>query len=120
GADVVADLVGYPDVIPEGLRMLRGGGCYLEVGSIAPGNVFSYDATALVRGNVRFVATSNYSPWALEQSLAFLRRNLRRFPFERIVSHVFSLERISEGFRQADWLRHQSGSSNISRAAISM
>ena len=37
-ADVVADLVGYPEVIPEGLRMLRGGGCYLEVGSIAPGN----------------------------------------------------------------------------------
>jgi len=120
GADVVADLVGYPDVIPEGLRMLRGGGCYLEVGSIAPGNLFSYDATALVRGNVRFVATSNYSPWALDQSLAFLRRNLRRFPFERIVSHVFPLERISEGFRQADWLRHQNGSSNISRAAISM
>src|SRR5207245_8837862 len=69
GADVVADLVGYPEVIPEGLRMLRGGGCYLEVGSIAPGNVFSYDATALVRGNARLVATSNYSPWALEQSL---------------------------------------------------
>jgi L-iditol 2-dehydrogenase len=120
GADVVADLVGYPDVIPEGLRMLRGGGCYLEVGSIAPGNVFSYDATALVRGNARFVATSNYSPWALEQSLAFLRRNLRRFPFERIVSHVFPLERISEGFREADWLQHQSGTSHISRAAISM
>jgi hypothetical protein len=27
-----------------------------------PGNVFSYDATALVRGNTRLVATSNYSP----------------------------------------------------------
>src|SRR5260370_18505868 len=78
GADVVADLVGYPAVIPQGLRMLRGGGCYLEVGSIAPGNVFSYDATALVRGNARLVATSNYSPWALEQSLAFLRPSLNR------------------------------------------
>ena len=60
GADVVADFVGYPDVVPEGLRMLRSGGCYLEVGSIAPGNVFSFDATALVRGNVRLVGTSNY------------------------------------------------------------
>src|SRR5206468_5033990 len=83
GADVVADFVGYPDVIPEGLRMLRSGGAYLEVGSIAPGNVFSYDATALVRGNARLVATSNYSPWALAQALAFLRRNRARFPFER-------------------------------------
>jgi threonine dehydrogenase-like Zn-dependent dehydrogenase len=120
GADVVADLVGYPEVIPEGLRMLRGGGCYLEVGSIAPGNLFSYDATALVRGNVRLVATSNYSPWALEQSLAFLRRNLKRFPFERVISHVFPLERISDAFQQADWLQRLAGPPRLSRAAISM
>jgi len=120
GADVVADFVGYPDVIPEGLRMLRGGGCYLEVGSIAPGNVFSYDATALVRGNARLVATSNYSPWALEQALAFLRRNLRRFPFERVVSHVFPLERISEAFAHADWAQRGGDPGGVSRAAISM
>src|SRR5437667_141359 len=120
GADVVADFVGYPDVIPEGLRMLRGGGCYLEVGSIAPGNVFSYDATALVRGNARLVATSNYSPWAPDQALPFLRRHLRRFPFERVVSHVFPLERISEGFRQADWMQRQGDPVRISRAAVSM
>jgi threonine dehydrogenase-like Zn-dependent dehydrogenase len=118
GADVVADFVGYPDVVPEGLRMLRGGGTYLEVGSIAPGNVFSYDATALVRANARLVATSNYSPWALGQAVAFLRRNLGRFPFGRVVSHVFPLERISEAFRQADWQRD--GAPGVSRAAIAM
>ena len=94
-----------PPVIPEGLRMLRGGGTYLEVGSIAPGNVFSYDATALVRGDVRLVATSNYSPWALGEALKFLRRNLTRFPFHRLISHVFPLEKISDAFREADWMR---------------
>jgi threonine dehydrogenase-like Zn-dependent dehydrogenase len=120
GADIVADFVGYPDVIPEGLRMLRGGGCYLEVGSIAPGNVFAYDATALVRGNVRLVATSNYSPWALGRALGFLARNLRRFPFERVISHVFPLERIGEGFRQADWLQQAGDPTCISRAAVAM
>lgn len=76
GADVVADFVGYPHVIPEGLRMLRSGGCYLEVGNIAPENTLTYDATALVRGNARLVATSNYSPWALPQAIAFMRRNM--------------------------------------------
>jgi threonine dehydrogenase-like Zn-dependent dehydrogenase len=120
GADVVADFVGYADVIPEGLRMLRGGGCYLEVGSISPGNVFSYDATALVRGNARLVATSNYSPWALEQSLSFMKRNLRRFPFEKVISHVFPLERISEAFAQADWAQRGGDPASVSRAAISM
>jgi threonine dehydrogenase-like Zn-dependent dehydrogenase len=118
GADVVADLVGYPDVIPEGLRMLRSGGTYLEIGNIAPGNVFSYDATALVRGNVRLVAMANYSPWALAEALAFLRRSHGRVPFERIVSHVFPLDRISDAFREAEWQR--SGGLRISRAAIAM
>jgi len=120
GADVVADFVGYADVIPEGLRMLRGGGCYLEVGSISPGNVFSYDATALVRGNSRLVATSNYSPWALEQSLSFMKRNVKRFPFDRVISHVFPLERISEAFAQADWAQRGGDPGGVSRAAISM
>jgi threonine dehydrogenase-like Zn-dependent dehydrogenase len=120
GADIAADFVGYPEVIPEGLRMLTGGGTYLEVGSIAPGNVFSYDATALVRGNVRFVATSNYSPWALEQSLAFLTRNRTRFPFDRVVSHVFPLDRISEAFEKANWMQRGTDPLKISRAAVSM
>jgi len=120
GADVVADFVGYPEVVPEGLRMLRSGGCYLEVGSIAPGNVFSYDATALVRNNARLVGTSNYSPWALAESLAFLRRNLTRFPFERIVSHVYPLESISDAFQQADWRERAGGPMRVSRAALAM
>jgi D-arabinose 1-dehydrogenase-like Zn-dependent alcohol dehydrogenase len=120
GADVVADVVGYPQVIPEGLRMLRSGGCYLEIGNIAPGNMFSYDATALVRGNTRLVATSNYSPWAIPQALAFVRRHLGHLPFERIVSHTFPLERITEAFAQAEWLRREGDPLRISRAALSM
>jgi L-iditol 2-dehydrogenase len=120
GADVVADVVGYPQVIPEGLRMLRSGGCYLEIGNIAPGNMFSYDATALVRGNTRLVATSNYSPWAIPQALAFIRRNLSRLPFDRIVSHTFPLERITDAFHQAEWLRREGDPLRISRAALAM
>src|SRR5262245_61366975 len=120
GADVVADFVGYPEVVPEGLRMLRGGGCYLEVGSIAPGNVFSYDATALVRGSARLVATSNYSPWALAQALAFLRRSLGRFPVARLGSHVSRLARIGAAFREADWMQRGADGLCLSRAALSM
>ena len=73
-----------------------------------------------MRANARFVATSNYSPWALEQSLAFLKRNLKRFPFEKVVSHVFPIEKISEGFREADWMQRKGDPLRISRAAVSM
>ena len=110
----------YPEVVAEGLRLLRSGGTYLEVGSIAPGNIFSYDATALVRGNTRIVATSNYSPWALGEALAFLKRTRDRFPFDKIVSHVYPLEKISDAFVQADWLQRGGDGLKISRAALSM
>lgn len=121
GADVVADFVGYPEVVPEGLRMLRSGGCYLEVGSIAPGNVFSYDATLLVRNNTRLVGTSNYSPWALQEAISFLARHAGRLPFDRLVSHVYPIDRITQAFQEADWMhRNDTTSLKISRAAISM
>jgi hypothetical protein len=82
--------------------------------------VFSYDATALVRGNTRLVATSNYSPWALQQALAFLRRNVGRLPFAHLVSHVYPLARITDAFREADWLQRGGEGLRISRAALSM
>tara|TARA_Y100000588_G_C13342569_1_gene538808 strand:- start:221 stop:391 length:171 start_codon:yes stop_codon:yes gene_type:complete len=34
GADMVMEVVGYPQVVPEGIEMLRNGGTYVEVGSI--------------------------------------------------------------------------------------
>ena len=37
GADVACDFVGFPQVIPEGIEMLRAGGTYLEIGTISRG-----------------------------------------------------------------------------------
>ncbi|MBI1962551.1 MAG: hypothetical protein HYS37_04175, partial [Candidatus Rokubacteria bacterium] len=73
-----------------------------------------------VRGNARLVAASNYSPWALGRALAFLRKNAGRFPFERLVSHVFPLARITEAFREADWKGRGGDGLRLSRAALSM
>src|SRR5256712_11813253 len=64
GADVVADFVGYPEVVPEGLRMLRSGGGWLEGGAVAPGQPVSFGAPTLLRGQARLVATSHYPPSA--------------------------------------------------------
>ena len=86
---------------------------------MTPTHFFSDDATALVRGNVRLVAMANYSPWALGEALAFLRRSRGRVPFEKLVSHVFPLEQISTAFRESEW-KERSGGLRVSRAAISM
>jgi len=48
-----------------------------------------------------------------------MKRNVKRFPFDRVISHVFPLERISEAFAQADWAQ-RGDPAGVSRAAISM
>ena len=45
---------------------------------------------------------------------------LGRFPFARLVSHVFPLARISDAFQQADWMQRGGDGLRISRAALSM
>jgi Zn-dependent alcohol dehydrogenase len=48
----------------------------------------------------------------------FFKRNIRRLPFERVVSHTYPIDQISEAFRQADWLSHGGDPLRISRPAI--
>jgi hypothetical protein len=53
-------------------------------------------------------------------ALAFLRGNVGRFPFDRLVSHLFPLARIGEAFREADWSARGGDGLRLSRAALSM
>ena len=47
-----------------------------------------------------------------------IERNLTRFPFDRVVSHTYPIDRISEAFHQADWLQRAGDPLKVSRAAI--
>ena len=102
GADVVAELVGFPQVIPEGISMLRVGGSYLLIGNISRGLTVEIDPSQLVSFSRRLVGVVTYEPWALSRSLEFLQRNKSRYPFDKILSHKFPLERINEAFQQSD------------------
>src|SRR5207247_7466560 len=51
GADVVCDFVGFPQVIPEGIEMLRSGGTYLEIGTISRGAKVELEPSLLVWGS---------------------------------------------------------------------
>jgi hypothetical protein len=59
-----------------------------------------------------------YEPWAIQRALTFLEHNQRKYPFTEVISHVYPLERISEAFREAEWLGRQHSPHKISRAAI--
>ncbi len=103
GADVVAELVGFPQVIQEGLDMLGNGGRYLEIGNISPMMTCQIDpAMTLVMNNKSIHGVMLYPASALKKALDFLSRARDRYPFDKILSHTYSLDEINEAFEAQD------------------
>jgi L-iditol 2-dehydrogenase len=118
GADLACDFVGLPQVVPEGLEMVRHGGRYLEIGCISRGRTVELDPSALVWGSKTIVGVVMYDPWVIPRALEFLERSRGRYPFDRLVSHTYPLARIDEAFRDAEWYQREAAPSRITRAAL--
>jgi L-iditol 2-dehydrogenase len=118
GADLACDFVGFPPVVPEGVEMLRAGGRYLEIGCISRGRTVEFDPSALVWGSKTIVGVVMYDPWVIPRALEFLGRCRGRYPFDRLVSHVYPLDRIDDAFRDAEWYNREATPSRITRAAL--
>lgn len=101
GADVVAELTGIPQVVREGVGMVRPGGRYLWIGNIKGGQTVEIDPSAIVVGNRTIVGVCTYEPWALYRAMDLLRRTRDKYPFSQILSHSFKLEEINTAFEQA-------------------
>jgi len=116
GADVACDFVGFPQVIPEGIEMLRSGGTYLEIGTISRGAKIELEPSLLVWGSKKIVGVIQYDPGVIPRALDFLVRNRTRFPFDRLISHKYPLEQINKAFAESEW--HSKDSTTITRAAL--
>jgi len=103
GADVVAELVGFPSVVAEGLDMLGNGGRYLEIGNISPLMTCEIDpGMTLVMNNKSIHGVMFYPADTLKKALDFLSRARDRYPFDKILSHSYALEDINEAFENQD------------------
>jgi len=102
GADVVAELVGFPRVVPEGLDMLGNGGRYLEIGNVSPLKTVELDPAMLVIMGKSIVGVALYTAEALKKSLDFLSRAKDRYPFEKILCCTYPLEEIERAFKEQD------------------
>ena len=103
GADVVVEVVGIPQVVPEGLQMLRKGGTFVEIGNIWPDSNVTLDISKILWGMTRIVPTAHYDPYILPVALDFLVRTMDKYPLTKLMPHSFPLEQIEEAFRQAEW-----------------
>ena len=96
--------------------MLRPGGTYLEIGTISRGVTIPLEPAQLVWGSKKIVGVVMYDPWVIPRALDFLVRNRARWPFDRLVSHRYPLERINEAFAESEW--HGRQTTTITRAAL--
>ncbi|MEE8469776.1 MAG: zinc-binding dehydrogenase, partial [Dehalococcoidia bacterium] len=102
GADVVAELVGFPHAVPEGIDMLGNGGRYLEIGNISPLKTYDADPSSLVMNNKSIIGVMLYGPNTLKKALDFLSRAKNKYPFDKILSRSYPLEEINEAFENQD------------------
>jgi threonine dehydrogenase-like Zn-dependent dehydrogenase len=116
GVDVACDFVGFPQVIPEGIEMLRAGGTYLEIGTISRGAKVELEPALLVWGAKKIVGVIMYDAWVIPRALDFLVRNRARWPFDKLISHKYPLEQINQAFTESEW--HSRETTAITRAAL--
>lgn len=102
GADVVAEFVGVPSAVEEGVRLLRQGGRYLWIGNITPGLPSALDPGTVVRSAHTIRGVVVWEPWVLPRALDFLERRRPVYPFAKIVSDVFPFAEINKAFTVAD------------------
>ena len=92
GADIVVECAGVPDVVPEGLDMLRKGGIYIEAGNfVETGEVSLSPHRHFCAKNVRLIGMTNHPFTGYTPSMALLRQHADRFPFEKFVTHQYPL-----------------------------
>jgi len=101
GADAVIEVCGVPDVIVQGLQMLRVGGRYVLGGLVNPNANVTIDANVLVRRWITMRGIHNYHPRHLIQALDFVMANRKRFPFKEIVDSKFALKDLDTAFKKA-------------------
>ena len=111
GADVTLELVGHPGVVSEGLQMTAPGGRYLEIGNINVGWHTEFDPSWIVFRSISIIGVAHYTSQDLRHALDFLKDNVSRLPFDRVLSHHFPLHDINEAFAQQD-------SGRITRSAL--
>ena len=102
GGHVVAELVGHPSALIEGLKMSRNEGRYLVIGNISGKHTIPFNPAWLVHQNRCMVGVGGYQAWALRRGLELLARNRERYPFEDVLSELYPIAEINTAFAEAD------------------
>ena len=99
GADLVVEAAGVPEVVPEGLLMLRAGGFYIECGNFSDMGGATISPHLICSKNIRIIGIGGEAITAYGPSLEAFRRYRHLYPLQKIVTHRYPVERAEEAIR---------------------
>lgn len=99
GADLVVECVGRPFVVPEGLKMLRKAGMYLEPGNFVDCGETPINIHEICSKNLRIVGMSNHTHVGYRAHMEMMERSMSMFPWDKFISHSFSLTEAEEAIK---------------------
>lgn len=77
-------------------------GTYLAIGNINVRWETSFDPAWILFGNRRIIGVAHYEAEHLKATLDLMVRTRQKYPYHRILSHTFPLDRINEAFRRPE------------------
>jgi threonine dehydrogenase-like Zn-dependent dehydrogenase len=102
GLDVAVETVGIADVLVEGMELCRRGGTYIETGNfVDTGNVTINPHRHLAAKNLLLIGNSNHPHTGYYQAMKMMLKYSKEFPWEKIISHCFSLDQADEAMKTA-------------------
>ena len=101
GVDAVLEVAGVSALIPEGLHYLRPGGYYAFVGMVHPNTALDLSGEQIIRKCLHIRGIHNYSPWHLEEAIAFLAKTADKYPYSSLVSPPHPLSALEEAVQLA-------------------
>lgn len=101
GVDLVLEVAGSSEVVPQGITAARPGGMYVWAGMVHPETRLDLSGEAVVRKCLTIRGVHNYQPIHLEQALSFLLETKDRLPFAELVSPPIPLTDLDGAFAMA-------------------
>ena len=102
GADVVVEVVGRPEVLDVGLRMLRRGGTYCETGNFVDTGMVALNVHRhLAAKNVLFLGNTNHPHDMYYAHMEMMIRHRNQFPWSKLITHRFGLDQCSDALKKA-------------------
>jgi L-iditol 2-dehydrogenase len=102
GADVVVECAGVPEVVVEGIEMLRKGGMYFEVGNyVEMGTISISPHRHLLAKCIRLIGMTNHPYTGYGPTLKLMKMHLNAIPFEKIVTHKYKIREAEKAIKKS-------------------